>query len=192
MKDNKNKTRCAWASGNPLFIKYHDGEWGVPTHDDKVHFEFLILEGAQAGLSWAIMMQKRKGYKKAFKNFNAKKVAAMTDAELEKLISDPSIVRNRLKIFSARKNARVFLAIQKEFGSFDKYIWQFVDGKTINGKRKAIKDLPARSKESDKLSKDLIKRGMSFVGSTIIYAHMQATGLVNDHTTDCWRYKSCL
>ncbi len=185
----KTKQRCAWAGNDPIYIKYHDEEWGVPVHDDKIHFEFLILEGAQAGLSWKTILNRRIGYKKAFKNFDVIKVAKMTDQELESLMFDPGIIRNRLKIFAARKNAKVFLDIQKEFGSFDSYIWGFVENKTIFGNRKTTKDLPATSKESDELSKDLKKRGMSFVGSTIMYAHMQATGLVNDHTIDCCCFK---
>ena len=184
------RKRCEWAQASSLFEKYHDQEWGVPVHDDKRHFEFLILEGAQAGLSWATVLKKRDAYRKAFKGFNPVKVAAMTDQELESLLNDPGIIRNRLKIFSARNNARIFLKIQEEFGSFDTYIWRFVGGKTIMGKRRTMKDIPSTSAESDALSGDLKKRGMSFVGSTIMYSHMQATGLVNDHTRDCWRYKT--
>ena len=191
MTKTANKKRCAWAGNKPLYVEYHDKEWGVPVHNDKIHFEFLILEGAQAGLSWYTILQRREGYRKAFKNFDVKKVAKMTDAQLEKLLKDPGIIRNRLKVFAARKNARAFLEIQKEFGSFDKYVWGFVGGKPIVNRRKNMKDVPATTPESDALSKDLKKRGMSFVGSTIIYAHMQATGLVNDHTVDCWCYKHC-
>jgi DNA-3-methyladenine glycosylase I len=186
----KQKTRCGWVgSGKPFYEEYHDTEWGVPVHDDRKHFEFLILEGAQAGLSWETILKKREGYRKAFKGFDPAKVARMTDAALERLLGNPEIIRNRLKIFAARRNARVFLEIQKEFGSFDAYVWRFVGGKPIEGRRKTLKDIPARTAESDALSKDLKKRGMSFVGSTIIYAHMQATGLVNDHVADCWRAK---
>jgi DNA-3-methyladenine glycosylase I len=185
-----NKNRCAWANKSDLYIKYHDEEWGVPLHDDKKHFEMLILEGAQAGLSWLTVLGKREAYEKAFNGFDVEYVANMNDSALEKLLENPGIIRNRLKVFAARKNAKVFLNIQKEFGSFDKYIWQFVSGKPINGKRKKLEEIPASSVESAVLSKDLKKRGMSFVGPTIIYSHMQATGLVNDHITDCWRYNS--
>lgn len=185
----KTKNRCSWAGDDPLMVKYHDTEWGVPVHDDRKHFEMLILEGAQAGLSWQTVLRKREAYRKAFKEFDPKKVARMTDAELEKQLQNPGIIRNRLKVFAARKNARVFLEIQKEFGSFAAYIWQFVGGKPIDGKRKTIRAIPVTTAESDALSKDLKKRGMSFVGSTIMYSHMQATGLANDHTMDCFRYR---
>ena len=186
------KKRCHWVGkGKAFYDEYHDTEWGVPVHDDRKHFEFLILEGAQAGLSWETILKRRDGYRKAFKNFDPVKVARMTDQELEKLLKNPSIIRNRLKIFSTRKNARVFLAIQKEYGSFDKYVWEFVGGKPIINAHKNPSDVPATSKESDALSKDLKKRGMSFVGSTIIYAHMQATGLINDHLVECFRYGVC-
>lgn len=189
-KATRQKTRCGWVGTNkPFYEHYHDTEWGVPSHDDRHHFEMLILEGAQAGLSWETVLKKREGYRAAFKNFDAKSVARMTDAQLEKLLKNPDIIRNRLKIFSARKNARVFLEIQKEYGSFSDYIWSFVGGKPVLGGRKTLKDVPARTTQSDALSKDLKKRGMSFVGSTIIYAHMQATGLVNDHIESCWKYK---
>jgi len=168
--------------------KYHDTEWGVPVHNDRKHFEFLILEGAQAGLSWATILKRRTGYKKAFANFNPKKVAKFTDQHLEKLLLDPGIIRNRLKVKSAVTNAQHFLEIQKKFGSFSKYIWKFVDGKPIVNKWKKMSHIPTTSAESDTLSKDLKKRGFKFVGSTIIYAHMQATGLVNDHVVSCFRY----
>jgi len=185
--------RCDWApANNPEYTKYHDEEWGVPVHDDKKHFEMLILEGAQAGLSWETILKKREGYRKAFKNFDPEKVANMTDEELQALLQNPEIIRNKLKIFSARKNALVFLEIQKEFGSFDAYIWSFTNGKTIVNKWKNIKQVPAKTALSDKISKDLKKRGMSFVGSTIIYAYMQAVGIVNDHIIDCFRYNSCI
>ncbi len=190
----KVKTRCAWLNlDNPIYLDYHDNEWGIPVHDDQKLFEMIILEGAQAGLSWETILNKREGYRKAFKGFDPKKVSKMTDKKLEALMDDASIVRNRLKIFSARKNALVFLAIQKEFGSFDKYLWGMIGGKPIVNKWKTLKSVPAMTKESDLISKDLKKRGMSFVGSTIIYAYMQAVGLVNDHTTDCFRYskKKC-
>ncbi|HRK55594.1 MAG TPA: DNA-3-methyladenine glycosylase I [Cyclobacteriaceae bacterium] len=185
----KEKTRCAWSMGFDQYIAYHDTEWGVPVHDDKVHFEFLILEGAQAGLSWATILKKRDGYKKLFADFDPKKVARFSDAKLEKILLDASIVRNRLKVFAAVNNAKRFLEVQKEFGSFDRYIWQFVGGKPIVNKRKAMKEVPATTRESDALSKDLIQRGFKFAGSTVIYAHMQACGLVNDHLTDCFRYR---
>jgi DNA-3-methyladenine glycosylase I len=183
------KVRCPWCLKFEQYINYHDEEWGVPVHDDQTHFEFLILEGAQAGLSWSTVLKKREGYREAFANFDAQKVARFTEAKLEKLLLDPSIVRNRLKVFAARTNAQQFLKVQKEFGSFDAYIWQFVNNKPIANKWKSLKDVPATTKESDALSKDLIKRGFKFVGSTVIYAHMQACGLVNDHLMDCWRYK---
>lgn len=187
---SKPKTRCGWVgSGKPFYEHYHDTEWGVPVHDDGKHFEFLVLEGAQAGLSWETILKRREGYRKAFCGFDAKKVALLTDAQLEKILKDPGIIRNRLKVFSVRRNARAFLEIQKEFGSFSTYIWRFVGGKPKINSPKTLKDIPPRSAESDALSKDLKKRGMSFVGSTIIYAHMQATGLVNDHIVSCFRYK---
>lgn len=182
--------RCSWAGLNREdYTYYHDTEWGVPVHDDRKHFEFLLLEGAQAGLSWYTILKRRDGYKKAFKNFDVNAVAAMKDNELETLLSNSDIIRNRLKIFAARKNAIAFIKIQKEFGSFDSYVWSFVGGKPIVNCPKSLKDIPVTSKESDALSKDLKKRGMSFVGSTIIYAHMQATGLVNDHMEHCFRQK---
>jgi DNA-3-methyladenine glycosylase I len=182
------KNRCHWANNpdKPYYMEYHDQEWGVPVYDDRVHFEFLILEGAQAGLSWDTILKKRDGYRKAFKDFDPVKVAKMTDAQLEKLLDNPGIIRNRLKIFAARRNALAFLAIQKEFGTFSDYIWRFVGGKPIVNKWKTSREAPATTPESDTLSKDLKKRGMSFVGSTVIYAHMQATGLVNDHALTCW------
>ena len=186
---SKEKIRCPWCLKSENYIRYHDEEWGVPVHDDRKHFEFLILEGAQAGLSWSTILNKREGYRKAFADFDPVKVAKFTQARIEKILQDPGIVRNRLKVTSAVNNAKRFLEVQKEFGSFDKYIWSFTGGKPINPKRKTLKDIPATSKESDALSKDLIKRGFKFVGSTVIYAHMQACGLVNDHLVDCWRYK---
>jgi DNA-3-methyladenine glycosylase I len=185
------KTRCAWVSqGKPFYEAYHDHEWGVPVHDDIRHYEMLILEGAQAGLSWETILKRREGYRRAFKNFDPQAVAAMSDAELETLLLDPGIIRNRLKVFAARKNALAFLAIQQEFGSFDAFVWRFVGGKPIVNRPKSLKEIPATSAESDALSKELKKRGMSFVGSTILYAYMQATGLLNDHTTDCFRFIS--
>jgi DNA-3-methyladenine glycosylase I len=183
------KVRCPWCLGFEEYIRYHDEEWGVPVHEDRKHFEFLILEGAQAGLSWATILKKREGYRKAFANFDPAKVAKFTEKKLEKILRDPGIVRNRLKVYATVNNARQFLKIQKEFGSFDKYIWQFVGGKPIVNKLKTLQEAKATTPESDALSKDLLKRGFKFVGSTVIYAHMQACGLVNDHLVDCWRYK---
>lgn len=185
----QSKNRCGWVGVNkPFYEDYHDTEWGVPNHDDRHLFEMLILEGAQAGLSWETILKRRTAYRAAFKNFDPKKVAKMTDAELEDLLQDDSIIRNRLKVFSARKNAIVFLAIQKEFGSFDAYLWRFVNGTPMQNKRATLKDVPANTPESDALSKDLKKRGMSFVGTTIMYAFMQAVGMVNDHVTTCFRH----
>lgn len=184
--------RCKWAEGvNLAYIEYHDKEWGVPVYDDVVQFEFLLLEGAQAGLSWSTILNKREGYRKAFADFDPKKVARFTEKRIEKLLLDPGIVRNRLKVRSAVTNAKAFLAVQKEFGSFSNYIWDFVGGKPIRNQFKKDSQIPATSPESDALSKDLKKRGFKFVGSTIIYAHMQATGLVNDHVIGCYRYKPC-
>lgn len=182
--------RCGWAR-NDLAIHYHDTEWGVPLHDDRGLFEFLILEGAQAGLSWDTILAKRENYRKAFDNFDAAKVAKYSDAKCAKLLENPGIIRNRLKIASSVSNAKAFLAVQKEFGSFDAYIWSFVGGKPIDGKRKEMGDVPAKTEISDALSKDLKKRGFNFVGSTIMYAFMQATGMANDHVTSCFRYKEC-
>jgi DNA-3-methyladenine glycosylase I len=180
--------RCPWCLGFDEYKKYHDEEWGVPVHDDRIHFEFLILEGAQAGLSWSTILKKREGYRKNFADFDPEKVAKFTEKKLEKMLLDPSIVRNRLKVYATVINAKQFLKVQKEFGSFDKYIWGFVGGKPIVNKRKTLKEVPATTKESDALSKDLIARGFKFVGSTVVYAHMQACGLVNDHLVDCHRY----
>lgn len=183
------KNRCEWCLKFEQYVKYHDTEWGVPVHDDRVHFEFLILEGAQAGLSWSTILKKREGYRKAFADFDPEKIARFSPAKLEKILLNPGIVRNRLKVFAAVNNAKRFLEVQKEFGSFDKYIWSFVNGKPLVNKWKTLKQIPATTKESDALSKDLIKRGFKFVGSTVIYAHMQACGLINDHLVDCFRYK---
>jgi len=181
--------RCDWAEGQfESYVEYHDTEWGVPVYDDKRHFEFLILEGAQAGLSWATVLKKREGYRKAFKYFDPEKVANFTVDKVSQLLADPSIIRNRLKVESVVNNAAKFLEVQQEFGSFTNYIWKFVGDKPLNNRRKTMQDIPATSKESDLLSKDLKKRGFKFVGSTIIYAHMQACGLVNDHITSCFRY----
>ena len=182
--------RCGWA-GKDIFHDYHDREWGVPVHDDRLHFEFLVLEGAQAGLSWETILKKRDGYRKAFDNFNPNKVARYQDAKIEKLLTNPAIIRNRLKVRSAVSNAKVFLTVQIEFGSFDRYIWDFVDGKPIQNRWKNMDQLPVTTGQSDALSKDLKKRGFKFVGSTIIYAHMQAIGMVNDHETGCFRYQEC-
>ena len=182
--------RCIWAS-NELNIPYHDTEWGVPVHDDRTFFEFLILEGAQAGLSWDTILRKRDAYRAAFDEFDAAKVAKYSEARQAKLMLNEDIIRNRLKIGSAVRNAKAFLAVQKEFGSFDKYIWSFVGGKPLDNKLKGHGDVPAKTEISDAISKDLKKRGFNFVGSTIMYAFMQATGMVNDHLTSCFRYKEC-
>ena len=173
--------------GKEFYAEYHDNEWGIPVHDDRHLFEMLILEGAQAGLSWETILKRRDGYRKAFHQFDPKKVALMRDQELDALLQDEGIIRNRLKVYAARKNAQVFLKIQEEFGSFDRYVWGFVNNKPIVNHRKHFKEIPVTTAESDALSKDLKKRGMTFVGSTIIYAYMQAVGLVNDHLADCWR-----
>ncbi len=184
--------RCAWSTfrNNPSMLAYHDEEWGVPVHDDRKLFEFLILDGFQAGVSWEIVLNKRDNFRKAFHKFNVKKIARYTDADVQRLLNDAGIIRNRLKIAAAITNARAFLATQKEFGSFDAYIWQFTGGKTIKHKWKSLKEIPATSKESDAMSRDLKARGFKFVGSTICYAFMQAAGMVNDHTTDCFRYRA--
>jgi DNA-3-methyladenine glycosylase I len=187
-EENKGLHRCGWSVNDPIYIEYHDSEWGVPVHDDRLLFEFLILEGAQAGLSWITVLKKREGYRKAFDNFDVKKVARYTEKKIEKLLLDPGIIRNKLKVNSAVTNAKAFIKVQEEFGSFDKYIWGFTGGKVIQNKRATLKDIPPRTIESDAMSKDLIKRGFKFVGSTIMYAHMQATGMVNDHVTECFRH----
>jgi DNA-3-methyladenine glycosylase I len=190
---NKKIKRCAWAEGVSLtYIEYHDNEWGVPVYDDQRQFEFLILEGAQAGLSWSTILNKREGYRKAFVDFDPQKVARFTKKRIEKLLLNPEIVRNRLKVESAVTNARAFLKVQEEFGSFSDYIWEFVDGTPVQNRFRKDGDIPATSTQSDALSKDLKKRGFKFVGSTIIYAHMQATGLVNDHIIGCFRHKPCV
>lgn len=184
-------TRCEWVGNNskPLDIKYHDEEWGVPVHDDRVLFEFLILEGAQAGLSWSTILNKRNNYRKAYDNFEPRKVAKYVDSKQQELLRNEGIVRNRLKVAASVTNAKVFLEVQKEFGSFDKYVWGFVGNVTLQNNWKSLKEIPATTNESDTMSKDLKKRGFKFVGSTISYAFMQATGMVNDHTTTCFRYK---
>ncbi len=183
--------RCAWSSsGGPLDVAYHDTEWGVPVHDDRTLFEFLTLEGAQAGLSWSTILKKREGYRAAFAQFDVAKVARFTPARVEKLMADPGIVRNRLKIESTITNARAFLEVQREFGSFDAYLWRFVDGAPLQHRRRNSSEVPASTPLSDALSKDLKKRGFRFVGTTILYAFMQAVGMVNDHTVDCFRQQA--
>ena len=181
--------RCEWGTSSALYIDYHDSEWGVPVHDDRTLFEFLILEGAQAGLSWSTILNKRQAYIQAFDNFEPTKVASYDDAKVQALLANPGIVRNRLKIQAAIQNARSFLAVQDQFGSFDTYLWQFVDGKPIQNSWKSLQEIPATTQESDTMSKELKKRGFTFVGSTICYAFMQAVGMVNDHIVDCFRWQ---
>jgi DNA-3-methyladenine glycosylase I len=181
------QTRCTWAQ-TPLGIAYHDKEWGMPAHDDLVLFEFIVLEGAQAGLSWETILRKREAYRRAFAGFDPAKVARFTPARVERLLQDPGIVRNRLKVAGTVRNAKAFLAVQKEFGSFDAYVWQFVGGAPLVNRRTTLRDLPPRTAESDALSRDLTKRGFTFVGSTICYAFMQAVGMVDDHLVDCFRH----
>jgi len=190
MPDRANKTRCRWAT-DELSAAYHDEEWCVPVHDDRLLFEFLILEGAQAGLSWITILKKRPAYRQAFDRFDPRKVARYDAAKTAALLVNEGIVRNRLKVASAIGNAQAFLAVQKEFGSFDRYIWGFVDGKPLQNRRRAADALPARTAQSDAMSKDLARRGFKFVGSTICYAFMQAVGLVNDHDVECFRYPAC-
>ena len=185
------KTRCSWCGDDPLYVAYHDEEWGVPVRDDQTLFEFLILEGAQAGLAWITVLRKREGYRALFDNFDARKVARYSDKKLEKLLLDPRIIRNRLKVYGARKNALAFLQIQEERGSFADYLWDFIDHKPIQNNWKSLADFPATTPLSDTISKDMKKRGFTFVGSTILYALMQATGMVNDHSTDCFRHREC-
>ena len=189
MKTMKAIKRCGWSGTDPLMIEYHDREWGLPVHDDRRHFEFLVLEAAQAGLSWSIVLKKREGYRRAFSQFDPEKVARYTEKRIQKLTLDPAIIRNRMKIEAAVRNAKQFVAIQEEFGSFDRYCWQFVDGRPKVNRWKEMSQIPATSPESDTFSKDLKRRGFSFVGSTVIYAHMQAVGMVNDHLVDCFRYR---
>lgn len=184
--------RCDWVSADPLYIKYHDTEWGVPVYDDATLFEFLVLETFQAGLSWITILKKRENFRAAFDGFNYKQIAAYTEDKFEELIQNSGIIRNKLKVKGTITNAKLFMKIQDEYGSFSKYIWSFVDGKTIVNGFKSIKDVPANSPLSDRISKDLKKRGFKFVGTTVIYAFMQTTGMVNDHTTDCFRYKDCV
>lgn len=184
------KPRCPWPANDAQMLHYHDHEWGVPVHDDRTHFEFLILEGAQAGLSWRTVLHKRAAYRKAFANFDARRVARFGARQVQALLKNAGIIRNRLKIESTISNARAFLAVQKEFGSFDRYVWRFVGGRPIINRWTSLRELPARTPESDALSADLKKRGFRFVGSTIVYAHMQATGMVNDHLQHCHRYRA--
>ena len=183
----KEANRCHWVGADPLYVEYHDVEWGVPLHDDRTLFEFLVLEGAQAGLSWLTVLRKRESYRKAFADFDPEAVARFNRRSVERLLQDPGIVRNRQKVAAAIANARAFLAVQQEFGSFDRYVWRFVDGKPIQGRWRSTRDVPAVTAESQAMSKDLVARGFKFVGPTICYAHMQATGMVNDHQLDCFR-----
>jgi DNA-3-methyladenine glycosylase I len=180
--------RCAWVGTESLYVAYHGREWGVPVHDDRLLFEFLVLEGAQAGLSWLTILKKREGYREAFAGFDPEKVACFGRADVERLLSDQGIVRNRLKVESAISNAQAFLRVQEESGSFDAYVWRFVDGETIQNRWSTVAEIPAETTEAERLSKDLKRRGFRFVGPTIMYAHMQATGMVNDHTVECFRW----
>ncbi len=190
--DSQERRRCDWVGGgNDLYVDYHDQEWGVPVHHDGTHFEFLILEGAQAGLSWATVLNKREAYRQSFAGFDPVRVAGFGEKEIQALLKNRGIIRNRLKIRAAVNNAKRFLVVQEEFGSFDSYIWRFVGGQPIQNRRTTMKEVPATSPESDALSKDLKERGFKFVGSTIIYAHMQAAGLVNDHLVSCFRHRQC-
>jgi len=191
VKSDRGVIRCSWCGDDPLYQSYHDREWGVPLHDDRRLFEMLILEGAQAGLSWITILRKREAYRAAFDDFDPAKIARYRQVRIEKLLRNPGIVRNRLKIEGAVKNAKAYLRILEEVGGFDAFLWQFVEGKPITSMRKSIKEVPASTPESDAMSKALKKRGFTFVGSTICYAFMQAVGMVNDHTTDCFRYKEC-
>ena len=184
------RTRCAWVGDDPLYMAYHDEEWGVPAHDDRILFEFLILEGAQAGLSWITILKKRENYRRAFDGFDPRKIARYDDAKVRTLLADPGIVRNRLKVAATIQNAKAFLAVQKEFGGFDAYVWQFVGGEAKQNRWKTTAEAPAKTPESDALSKDLLQRGFKFVGPTICYAFMQAIGMVNDHTVDCFRHSA--
>src|SRR5581483_6984902 len=189
MKKESQGHRCEWSSSDALYLRYHDEEWGVPVHDDRTLFEFLCLEGAQAGLSWITILKKRENYRKAFDNFDAKTIAGYDEKKIMALLNDVGIVRNRLKVKAFVQNARAFLEVQKEFGSFDAYIWKFVNGKPKVNRWKTLTEIPAHTPESDAMSKDLKERGFTFVGSTICYAFMQACGMVNDHVTSCYRYK---
>jgi DNA-3-methyladenine glycosylase I len=183
--------RCKWCGDDELYMKYHDEEWGVPLYDDDTLFEFLMLEGAQAGLAWITVLRKREGYRALFDGFDASKIARYTDRKLDKLLLDPRIIRNRLKVNSARQNARAFLAVQEEWDGFSDYMWHFTDGKPLQNRWKSLAEMPASTPLSDTISKDLKKRGFNFVGSTIVYAHMQATGMINDHITSCYRHQPC-
>jgi DNA-3-methyladenine glycosylase I len=183
------KKRCAWSGTDPLYIAYHDTEWGVPVHDDRLLFEFLVLEGAQAGLSWSTILRKRDAYRRAFDSFDPRTVARYDKRKVAALLADTGIVRNRAKIESAIKNAKAFLDVQDEFGCFDAYQWRFVDGRPVQNRRRAVGDIPSRTAQSDAMSEDLKRRGFTFVGSTIVYAHMQAIGMVNDHVLDCFRHR---
>ena len=183
------KTRCAWCTSDPLYVRYHDEEWGVPVHDDRKLFEMLILEGAQAGLSWLTILKRREGYREAFAQFDAKKVTGYDQKKMAALMHNPGIIRNRLKIAATVANAQAFLAVQKEFGTFDRYIWSFVGEKPIRTRRKNLETVPAKTEEAEAMSRDLKKRGFRFVGPTICYAFMQAVGMVNDHASDCFRYR---
>ena len=183
------KRRCEWCGTDPLYVSYHDKEWGVPVHDDRLHFEMIVLDGAQAGLSWITILRRRESYREAFDNFDPEKVARFSEKKIEELLKNPGIIRNRLKVKSAVQNAKAFLEIRSEFDTFDEYISQFTGYRTIQNECKRMSELPATSPESDRMSKDLKKRGFSFVGSTICYAYMQAAGMVNDHVTDCFRYR---
>ncbi len=187
--ERRSLKRCPWPGDDPIMIEYHDTEWGVPLHDDRKLFEFMLLDGMQAGLNWSIILKKRENFRKAFANFDPKKIARFTEKEIQKLMKDAGIIRNQAKIRATIENARQFLKVQKEFGSFDAYIWQFTGGKMIRHRCRKLGDIPATSAESDAMSKDLKARGFKFVGSTICYAFMQAAGMVNDHTVDCFRYK---
>ena len=182
------KSRCGWAGKEEIYVKYHDEEWGVPVRDDQKQFEFLILETFQAGLSWITILKKRENFRKAFDDFDYKKIASYNEEKIQSLLEDEGIIRNKLKVRATVTNAQAFMKVQKEFGSFCDYIWGFVDHKPVNEKRKTLKDIPATSELSDKISKDLKKRGFKFVGSTVVYAHLQATGIINDHVVDCFRH----
>lgn len=183
--------RCGWCGSDPLYVAYHDSEWGVPVYDDKTLFEFLILEGAQAGLAWITVLRKREGYRDVFDGFDARKIARYSDRRLDRILGDPRIIRNRLKVYGARQNARSFLATQEEFGSFANYMWRFVDGRPVRNTWSSMSEVPASTALSDTISKDMKRRGFTFVGSTILYAHMQATGMVNDHIISCYRHSEC-
>lgn len=188
MKTITEKNRCGWCGTDPLYVRYHDEEWGVPVYSDRKMFEFLVLESAQAGLSWITVLRKRKEYKNVFANFDYTKVAKFTARDIERLLKNPGIIRNRQKIVAAINNAQRFLEVRKEFGTFSNYLWKFVNGTSIQGKRKMLKDIPATTELAIQVSKDLKRRGFQFMGPTIVYAHLQATGLVNDHVKSCWKY----